>query len=388
MASALATVPDREDWIDCLDRIERVRLDGETILHSCASGAAVLLNDSACMIWDCLRATADRVTAVEQLARSWQRPIAAVQTHVDGSLDIWRGAGLFAPEQTCSRTWLPEHDYWPWHCCIGMDKRVLHLRSNDAGVGAILERALAPLVISRHGHHGHGAERCIELVVLDGVFVVGVDGRTRGESEDFAGARHTFLKAVVENADDEGAVCAVLHAGAVGRGGRAVVLAGESGAGKSTLLASLVLGGCDYLADDLAGLSPDGSSIIGLGAAISVKPGSTQLIGRLADGNTSARLSPPDEYDLSYLTTSRRKGWHAIELIVLVGFDAGMAGVEVSDLAPAEALRMLLHSGTQPCAPANSIEGLARLCQSVPAVHLRYGDGERAAGFIRERLHP
>jgi Coenzyme PQQ synthesis protein D (PqqD) len=50
----------------------------------------------------------------------------------------------------------------------------------------------------------------------------------------------------------------VLHAGAAGRSGHAVLLAGGSGAGKSTLAAALTLAGFEYLGEESIGVTAEG----------------------------------------------------------------------------------------------------------------------------------
>jgi len=51
----------------------------------------------------------------------------------------------------------------------------------------------------------------------------------------------------------------VLHAGAIGANGRALVFAGVSGAGKSTLTRALLARGYDYLSEECVSLLPDGT---------------------------------------------------------------------------------------------------------------------------------
>ena len=65
-----------------------------------------------------------------------------------------------------------------------------------------------------------------------------------------------------------------VHAAGIGRGGRALILAGASGSGKSTLALAAVGGGFDYLGDDLLFLLPQAAGgapgLLGLPGPIDV----------------------------------------------------------------------------------------------------------------------
>ncbi|MFQ5774662.1 MAG: HprK-related kinase A [Kiloniellaceae bacterium] len=72
------------------------------------------------------------------------------------------------------------------------------------------------------------------------------------------------------------------HAGAVERGGRAVILIGPSGSGKSTLCAALAHRGWRLLSDELVLLRPEGPEIVANPRPISLKNEAIRLISALA----------------------------------------------------------------------------------------------------------
>ncbi len=74
----------------------------------------------------------------------------------------------------------------------------------------------------------------------------------------------------------------VIHAAAVERDGRALVLPAPSGAGKSTLCAALVQRGWRLLSDELALLDIASGQLLGMARPVNLKNGSIDLVRRFA----------------------------------------------------------------------------------------------------------
>ncbi len=70
----------------------------------------------------------------------------------------------------------------------------------------------------------------------------------------------------------------LVHAGAVERDGRAVVIPGPSGAGKSTLVALLVRAGLGYLSDEVASIELETGRLRPYAKPVALKAGSQQLL--------------------------------------------------------------------------------------------------------------
>ena len=100
----------------------------------------------------------------------------------------------------------------------------------------------------------------------------GVAGLSRGDLVS------SLMDAVITAFISDVAQGVVLHAGAVARNGRAVLVAGASGAGKSSLICWLVEQGFDYLTDEIVLLQPADGTITPLPRATVVKPGSKEPI--------------------------------------------------------------------------------------------------------------
>jgi HprK-related kinase A len=81
----------------------------------------------------------------------------------------------------------------------------------------------------------------------------------------------------------------IVHAAAVERGGRVMILPGEPGAGKSTLCAGLVYRGWRLLSDELTLIDPSEGTIAALARPISLKNESIEVIQRFAPGLVLSR---------------------------------------------------------------------------------------------------
>ena len=74
----------------------------------------------------------------------------------------------------------------------------------------------------------------------------------------------------------------VIHAGAVARRGRAIVIPGSPDAGKSTLTAALLDAGCEFLSDEAAVLNLSTGLVEAFPRPLSLDPGSFSLLPHLA----------------------------------------------------------------------------------------------------------
>lgn len=197
----------------------------------------------------------------------------------------------------------------------------------------------------------------------------------------------------------------VLHASAVGVGGRAVGFVGPSGVGKSVLCAELLRLGCGFVADDglavyrerdrdeglergtwhaapgppLLRLWPSGlEGRLGVPAADLPRVHETLDKRRLALPETAA-AAPPDGLPLAAVYALRRE-------------PEGEGRVEISPTRPRDALVRLLEHGVA-AAPAAALglagrrlELLATLAETVPVRSLRFPTGADSTARVLEAI--
>ena len=160
----------------------------------------------------------------------------------------------------------------------------------------------------------------------------------------------------------------LLHAGAVERDGRAIVVAGESGRGKSTLTAALVQAGFNYVTDELVLIDP-------LTAHVEPYPKALDLS---AESHTLLGLGDPAGIGLQGTGVPRRPR------LIVRGRRARPARAArrplrrrsraddgVRSLAPVDALVELLRSTfAETFILPDALGTLARLCTVTPAIGL------------------
>ncbi|MCB1504462.1 MAG: hypothetical protein KDJ47_05755 [Hyphomicrobiaceae bacterium] len=377
-----------------LREIEIAPLGGEYVLHAPKSGAVILANHSAVEIGRTVEASGSTASAADLLSQWWRVDAHVARHYIHTLLEDWQRAGLFDDVQPRSAERTNAEDFaFSWEKTYRNGAKSVRLRCESPAVGAILDRVLAVLEFkppaARDLPGAIADPVTVDLIGRHDNFTVLTDGRTVWGPSDFASARHMALREILCASNPPGEISAVLHAGAVARNGRAVIIAGDSGAGKTTLLSSLVLAGWDYLCDDLTGLDTNANGIRPFPVAISLKPGSAALLSSAIGRERDLWLSPPDEFGLRYLDASSR---HAsgetlpVSLLCFPRYDEFCHELIVEHLSPTAALSQLLKTGTRLVGNTPMISTLTRLLSEVPSVGLCYRDRADAEAFLQEQL--
>ena len=163
-----------------------------------------------------------------------------------------------------------------------------------------------------------------------------------------------------------------VHAAALARGGRGLLVAGTSGAGKSTLTIALLRGGFDYLGDDLVFLTRRDGALRGLGLAedLDVTERTVgfwpELAAHVRDGVPGApkrRLAPEEALGASVVSECEPR---AIVFPRIAGtaksrFETMTAGEALRELAP----NVLLTERASAQAHLSALGALAASCTCV-----------------------
>ena len=180
----------------------------------------------------------------------------------------------------------------------------------------------------------------------------------------------------------------LLHAGAVARGGDALILTGDSGAGKSTLAAMLGHGDWRFLGDEFALVDPATGLLAPFPRPISLKNESIPLLEAVA---------PADRFGPMFTGTMKGDVRHVVppraaiaamdeparpRLLVVPAFTPGAeAGARPMDTL--QTLAVLIRSSTNYGRMGETgFDAMWALADSVPAYEIVYGSTGAAAGLL------
>jgi len=284
-------------------------LDGEAVVLS--NGRLYYLNPSASFVWACLEDDMTAESIADELASTFRIEVAHALADVNGLISRWRCEGLVdvrdaalepktdgatpTPRMPTPSSFRPaaEHTY-----------RLLNSVFKVRLQSPTLERWVHPLLAHLEAT-GCEPDHVVNVFSADEAIHVTMDGRSVGlcaATEEVAPLVNVEMLLLAYPAAGG---LAAFHAGAVGVGGRCVLLPGQSGSGKSTLTAGLVSAGFRHLSDELGLLMPDSHAVRPVPVCLSIKEGSWKVLSercaglenlpvhRRLDGRLVRYLPPP-----------------------------------------------------------------------------------------------
>lgn len=181
----------------------------------------------------------------------------------------------------------------------------------------------------------------------------------------------------------------LLHASAVERDGRALLLSGVSGAGKSTLAALLMTRGWRLMGDEFALVDPASGQVHAFPRLVSLKNESVAVLQRAAP---QARFGPllagTPKGDIRHLvpdaTAIAAMDWPAVPALLL--FPTFGPAEAVREVGAAETFVRLTQASTNYVAMGErGFAALGRLVQEVPVRAIDYADTDSGLALV-ERL--
>lgn len=180
----------------------------------------------------------------------------------------------------------------------------------------------------------------------------------------------------------------LLHASAVERDGRALLMTGESGAGKSTLAALLMARGWRLMGDEFALLDPETGLVHGFPRLISLKNQAIDEVQRaIPDGRYGPLQANTPKGDIRHLLPGARSiaEMDAPARPALLLFPAFGHAADKRAVLPAETFVRLTQASTNYVALGErGFEALTGLVAGVPARAIDYPDTATALALVEE----
>lgn len=180
----------------------------------------------------------------------------------------------------------------------------------------------------------------------------------------------------------------LLHASAVARDGRAVILSGESGSGKSTLAALLGEDGWRLMGDEFTLIDPAGGDAFAFPRAVSLK---NEAIAEVAARVDPARLGPllaaTPKGDIRHLIPRPEAiaAMHAPARPALLLFPRFGGEVAVEPMGEGEAFVRLTEASTNYVALGEAgFAALTRLVRETPAFGISYPDSAAGIALVEQ----
>jgi hypothetical protein len=374
--------------------VRRLGCEGGLLLFDLRSSRLYAYNDTARQVWELIGRNRLAEQLVSEFAGAWGVPPLRVSDDVLAILDEWATSGLLLGDgdgvQSIGATpcvvidWNrlpPPHWQAKWTSLLRGKAIEFAIES---GVGSTIVQMFRP-----SEEPGLSIDVGFELrKAPEDQVVLLENGVERIRTSDSAQLTGALFQAVLERVHGDPMWLALLHGGAVARGGSAVGICGVSGSGKSTLIAALFGRGFDYLADDMIALSAPNGAIVPLPVPISVKPGSLKVLQELhpALSDTSPYQTKGVEARLLWPSPDAwEQGPVPMRRLVFPRFVEG-AVAEAIRISSFEAVERLLKERIWLGDPMTESKVVAFLdfLNGVPAFAITYGSTEDGVRLVEE----
>jgi coenzyme PQQ synthesis protein D (PqqD) len=299
-----------------------------TVEHFCFSNGLVLLegkerlfayNEAAAKLWARLRTSASIADLRDQLSKEYGLPLGRAREDAQSIVNEWlsrrliepcgtsalhsrAGAaasalgttGLFSNAECEERL---RHPPMRWATLLA--QQAIAFSVDSPRLGALLRHQFPEADCANAEQTSAVEIRCTP----EGHFLLLIDGCESFRSKQPQEVLGTLILKLIELLHPGMQWLAVIHGGAVAKQGKAYAFAAPSGSGKSTLVAYLSHIGYRYVSDDMIILSsPPELSIVPIPLALSIKPGSVNVLSEYFPHLRAARGLPSPKGELRFIT--------------------------------------------------------------------------------------
>jgi len=337
---------------------------------------ACALNRTAAVIWQLCDGEHTVADIIATLQEAYPEQAATMPREVDEALLALLGHGVIR---------LPRVDASAAAYDVALGGTIVRVEADDPEALRILAFVFAPMALAT-AVHPSTTFRLGE--VTPGILAVYRDDvmvyRSRSKSTVVA----IFLERILEYLM---AVCRggmLLHAAALARDGKALILAGKSGAGKTTLATWLTCHGFDYVSDELLCVDTQAMSLTGFGRPLHIKELGQALFAEvIARDGGSAVMESPIGVHLSPARLGARVESSARPCALVLPSYGAAARFDLRPLSKAQAVAQLMgclvNAREQ---PQHGLPAVLDLVQTVPVFAMSYSDVDQAGPRLQAML--
>lgn len=350
-------------------------LDDEILVYHPDGMTAFALNETASVIWQLCNGERPVAEIVEILQKAYPEAAATMPREVDeGILALLSHGVIRLPRVGASAA---TYD-------VGLGGATVRLEADDAEAARILDFLCAPMALPAAAD----PSATFRLGAANGSMAIYCDDAMlyRGRSQSSVAA--IFLERVLEHLIRTCTGGMLLHAAAVARDGKALVLAGKTGAGKTTLATWLVCRGFDYLTDELLCIDTQAMCVRGFARPLHLKKPARALFAGVIDKDGGAAImASPLGVHLSPARLGARVAHSACpRALVLPTYRAG-ARFDLRPLSKAQAATRLMGCLVNARErPQHGFEDVLGLVQAAPAFAMTYSHLEEAGAQLEAVL--
>jgi hypothetical protein len=343
-----------------------------------------ILNPSARLIWEDLKAGAVFADLVRKFASTYNLPQELAAQDVKRTLDEWR-TGLLSRQSSSSAAPAPPSDT-PISCSVDFYTRdyVVHGRNVRIILQTFeLTEEIAPRLESLPGASSTPDVTFRVVEDPDGFRIFRNECCVASEAT-IGETRGVLLQEIVRSCRGRDPL-AIFHAGACGSSSRCVIFPASTQSGKTTLAAVLMKMGLTFYGDDSVLLERDTLSVPVMPFALTVREGSWDVLIPRFPALKNAAIVPRFGQRVRFLPPAGEKqdGYcEQVSAIVFARFNVDSAN-EIAELDSLQILLRLQQSGFWVAHDQQSIRAFLSWIESTAAFALSYSDVDQAASIIR-----
>ncbi len=356
--------------------ILQTTLDDKILVYDPDGMTAVALNETASVIWQLCNGERSVASIVEILQQAYPEAAATMAREVDEGLVALMSHGVIR---------LPRVGASAATYDVGLGEATVRLEADNTDAARILEFLCASMALPAAGDPS--ATFRLGAAITPDTMAIYRDDVMLYRSRSEGSVTAIFLERVLEHLMRVCTGGILVHAAAVARDGKALVLAGNTGAGKTTLATWLVYRGFDYLTDELLYIDTKAMSVNGFARPLHLKKPARALFANVIDMEGDAVMESPLGSHVSPTRLGARVARSARPCaVVLPAYRAGVR-LDLRPLPKARAATRLM--GCLVNARQRQQHGFDRvsgLMQTVPAFAMTYSDLEEAGAQLETML--